>query len=73
MSGCIALLRNADKCLLNFGDLAGHKRLVYFGVLFFLLRDILPEKSELFVLEVGKQRLLSFVSRVFQFPFMLLD
>jgi hypothetical protein len=73
VSGCIALLRNADKCLLNFGDLAGHKRLVYFGVLFFLLRDILPEKSELFVLEVGKQRLLSFVSRVFQFPFMLLD
>ena len=73
MSGCITLLRNADKCLLNFGDLAGHKRLVYFGVLFFLLRDILPEKSELFVLEVGKQRLLSFVSRVLQFPFMLFD
>ena len=73
MSRCIALLRNADKCLLNFGDLAGHKRLVYFGVLFFLLRDILPEKSELFVLEVGKQRLLSCVRRVLQCPFMLLD
>jgi hypothetical protein len=73
VSRCIALLRNADKCLFNFGDLAGHKRLVYFGVLFFLLRDILPEKSELFVLEVGKQRLLSFVSRILQLPFMLLD
>lgn len=73
MSGCIALLRNADKCLLNFGDLAGHKRLVYFCVLFFLLSDVLPEKSELFALKVGKQRLLGFVSRVLQLPSMLLD